>query len=175
MLVLFSTTPKRQGTPKKPVAARRRNTKSRASPSYRGFIPSSSRASQQKSKLGAKNTSPELKLRKILHALGARYTIHSSNIIGKPDVVFKSAKVAVFIDGDFWHGRNWSNRRRKLLAGANAAYWVNKIQANRSRDRFYSKLLVRSGWTVLRIWESDIHSNPIEIAVEILDVVGKRS
>jgi DNA mismatch endonuclease (patch repair protein) len=79
--------------------------------------------------------------------------------------------VVVFCDGDFWHGRDWLRRRRKLVAGANAAYWVAKIAANIARDRRNTRLLRHQGWTVVRLWETDILARPagaVEIVLEAL-------
>jgi DNA mismatch endonuclease (patch repair protein) len=86
---------------------------------------------------------------------------------GKPDVVFARVRVAVFCDGDFWHGRRWRVRREKLSRGANGAYWVAKIEANIKRDRRNRRALRRLGWRVLRVWESEILRNPGEVAERV--------
>jgi G:T-mismatch repair DNA endonuclease (very short patch repair protein) len=62
----------------------------------------------------------------------------------------------VFCDGDFWHGRDWLQRRRRLAKGSNAPYWLDKIATNRMRDRRVNRQIRRRGWTVVRIWETDI-------------------
>jgi DNA mismatch endonuclease (patch repair protein) len=87
---------------------------------------------------------------------------------GKPDIVFSAARVAVFCDG-FWHGRNWPELSRKLRTGKNASYWIPKIKANRIRDRQNQRLLERGGWTVIRLWETDIRRNS-ERAVALSDL-----
>jgi DNA mismatch endonuclease, patch repair protein len=87
--------------------------------------------------------------------------------------VFPRARLVVFCDGDFWHGKDWSRRRRKLATGANAPYWVAKIEANRARDRRRTAELRASGWTVLRVWESAIHAAPETVAREILRVLQR--
>lgn len=71
-------------------------------------------------------------------------------------MVFRAARLCVFCDGDFWHGRNWPTLRRQLEQRHNSAYWVEKIDSNRRRDRRLTKLLEASGWRVLRVWETDI-------------------
>jgi DNA mismatch endonuclease (patch repair protein) len=76
----------------------------------------------------------------------------------------------VFVDGDFWHGRRWTLRRAKLAAGANGAYWVEKIEGNISRDRRQRSKLRRAGWTVKRYWESDVFIRSAEIADEIASI-----
>jgi DNA mismatch endonuclease (patch repair protein) len=90
---------------------------------------------------------------------------------GKPDIVFVSQKVAIFCDGDFWHGRNWNHLSGKLRAGSNPSYWTQKIKTNRQRDRRTDKLLKREGWIVLRFWETDIHRDPAQAANKIVGLV----
>jgi len=62
----------------------------------------------------------------------------------------------IFCDGDFWHGKDWNARKRKLLRGSNSAYWVAKVESNIARDRRTTATLLTNGWTVIRIWESEI-------------------
>lgn len=107
------------------------------------------------------DTTPETLFRKALWARGYRYRLHSQKLPGKPDIVLTSHRVAIFIDGDFWHGGQW--RKRKLLAleeqfsktGAKA-YWLNKIRSNMRRDCQWSVSLLQHGWIVLRFWESQV-------------------
>jgi DNA mismatch endonuclease (patch repair protein) len=79
---------------------------------------------------------------------------------GKPDFVFAKARLAVFVDGDFWHGRDWASRKAKLHMGANADYWIEKIEGNIARDRRNRAVLRRQGWRVLRCWESAVIRSP---------------
>jgi DNA mismatch endonuclease (patch repair protein) len=106
------------------------------------------------------DTAHEHILRSLLWRRGLRYRKNLGSLPGKPDIVFPAARVAVFCDGDFWHGRNWELLSKKLRVGANAPYWVPKINANRNRDRRNNRLLKREGWTVVRFWETDIHEDP---------------
>ena len=108
------------------------------------------------SRIRSKNTSLEVNFRKLLWKNGlGRYRIHY-NLPGKPDIVYVSKKVAVFIDGDFWHGYNW----KKLGKVPPKKYWQGKIEKNIARAEKYNQKLRRDGWTVLRIWEHDIKKNP---------------
>jgi DNA mismatch endonuclease (patch repair protein) len=75
---------------------------------------------------------------------------------GKPDIVFLSARLCVFVDGDFWHGRDWPNLRHRLELRANPDYWIPKIARNIERDREQDQLLLALGWRVLRLWETDV-------------------
>lgn len=128
-------------------------------PSYSGFRPVSEAASRSKSKLRRTDTKPELLLRRKLWSEGLRYRKNFNKLPGKPDIIFPKQKIAVFCDGDFWHGRNWTIRRAKLAAGANAAYWVAKIESNIARDVRVNHQLQELGWTVLRFWEGDLISD----------------
>src|SRR5437762_1327736 len=81
------------------------------------------------------NTAPEVLLRKALSANGLRFVLHAADLPGCPDLIIRRHRIAVFCDGDFWHGRYWRKRKAKLTAGWNASYWVAKIDRNRQRDR----------------------------------------
>jgi DNA mismatch endonuclease (patch repair protein) len=76
-----------------------------------------------------------------------------------PDIVFDNARLVVFADGDFWHGKNWRERKAKLRRGHNSDYWVSKIERNMARDLDWNRKLRAAGWAVLRLWESDIRNN----------------
>jgi DNA mismatch endonuclease (patch repair protein) len=76
--------------------------------------------------------------------------------------------LAIFCDGDFWHGRHLRRRLQKLATGHNAAYWTAKIKSNVARDHRIKRALQDSGWTVLRLWESDVRTDPVRAAVTIL-------
>lgn len=119
--------------------------------------PAASQAARGASKKAG--TRPELALCKALWAAGLRYQKNAQDLTGKPDIVFRKARVAVFCDGDFWHGRDWAQREAKLATGNNAAYWLRKIQRNMQRDLLATARLERAGWRVLRLWEGEIRSN----------------
>jgi len=126
-------------------------------------------------KVKGTDTLGEKLLRSVLWKLGFRFRKNVRSLPGKPDVVFQRERVAVFCDGDFWHGRNWQKDRRRLAAGPNAPYWVAKIKANRERDKRYNKELKKDGWSILRFWESDVRADPIRVAQEIAEaVISKR-
>lgn len=113
------------------------------------------------SHIKAKDTKPELALRKALRDAGLTgYRKNLRSLPGTPDVAFTRYKVAVFADGDFWHGRDWGKARPKLEAGKDPGYWVSKIERNIERDRRVNAELERLGWTVIRLWGSDILKDP---------------
>ncbi|HEY0510774.1 MAG TPA: very short patch repair endonuclease [Thermoanaerobaculia bacterium] len=135
---------------------------------YKGRRPASPRASAAaRGSSKKKNTACELALRKALWASGFRYQKNVTDMPGHPDIVFPRACVAVFCDGDFWHGNNWEARRQRLKTGTNSDYWLAKIQRNMERDRETTLRLEGMGWIVLRFWESEIRSETQQI-VEII-------
>ena len=106
------------------------------------------------SKIRGKNTKPELVFRKALYAAGYRYRIDYKKLIGKPDILLKKYKTAIFIDGEYWHGHNWKERKPKVKT--NREFWIAKIERNMQRDREVNAELQRLGFTVFRFWETEI-------------------
>jgi DNA mismatch endonuclease, patch repair protein len=119
----------------------------------------------------SRNTGPELKVRTALHALGLRYRVHQRpvpELRRNADVVFRSTKVAVFIDGCYWHGCSAHGQRDHKV---NGWYWPAKIQRNVDRDRDTDRRLREAGWEVVRVWE---HEDPTTVAVQIQSIVRSR-
>jgi len=114
------------------------------------------------SSISGKNTKPELLLRRELHRLGLRYRLHSKDVFGKPDVVFRRHKVAVFVDGDWWHGRNYNKEHVRY-----SPFWQAKIKANMKRDKIVNKSLREQDWKVFRIWQKDLVKDPNKYAEDI--------
>jgi len=115
-------------------------------------------------KVKGQGTSPEILFRRAVKELGFRPIFNPTNIHGKPDLVFRKNRVAVFIDGDFWHGNQWVRRRLPSLDHQFSkpclqTMWAAKIRMNMSRDSAVSARLAEDGWSVVRFWESDIMSN----------------
>jgi DNA mismatch endonuclease (patch repair protein) len=140
-------------------------------PSYKGLKPASELASRIKSNNSRSDTKPELLLRSELWRRGLRFRKNVRTLPGKPDIVFNKAKIAIFCDGDFWHGRNWDSRKTKLASGTNPEYWIAKITANIERDKRNTNLLEELGWYVIRVWEGDIKKNSKSIAGNIEKIV----
>lgn len=116
----------------------------------------------------SRDTKPELAVRRVLHAAGARYRVSYRPLPGlrrTADIVFTRARIAVFIDGCFWHGCPSHYR----APGSNVAYWEEKIGRNRARDLKTSETLTAAGWTVLRFWS---HEDPAAVARQILISLG---
>jgi DNA mismatch endonuclease, patch repair protein len=143
-------------------------------PSFSGLKPASASSSYSKRNNPPTDTQHELLLRRELWRMGLRFRKNVRQLLGKPDLVFASARVVVFCDGDFWHGRNWKSLRSKLSQGANASYWLAKIESNMSRDNRNKALLEAAGWQVIRVWETDISRNPSAVANSIRSAVDDR-
>ncbi|MBN2485568.1 MAG: very short patch repair endonuclease [Bacteroidales bacterium] len=105
-------------------------------------------------KIKSKNTKQELKLRRALWALGYRYRKNLTSLPGKPDIVYPKYKLAIFVDGEFWHGFNWQEKKEKIQT--NRAFWVPKIERNMQRDKQNNQLLIDNGWHVMRFWEKGL-------------------
>src|SRR5262245_43422982 len=107
----------------------------RRSPSFMGLRPASEAASRAKRANRKKDTAHEVLLRKAVWRLGLRYRKHVAGLPGNPDLVFAAARMVVFCDGDFWHGRDWVRLKRQMKRRHNAHYWIAKITRNMERDR----------------------------------------
>jgi DNA mismatch endonuclease (patch repair protein) len=120
----------------------------------------------------------ESALRKALHAVGLRYRKYCNDLPGRPDIVFGRARVAVFVDGDFWHGRLLVEEGlaalKRRLRTPTRAYWITKFQRRVDRDVEVTRLLRSEGWLVLRFWESDIKGDVGRACQEIAAAVRRR-
>ncbi len=101
-----------------------------------------------------KDSKIEQLLRRELWNRGLRYQKNRTDIFGKPDIVFKGKKVAVFCDSEFWHGYNWDERKKDFKS--HQEFWIPKIERNMARDIEVTKQLESEGWTVLRFWGNEI-------------------
>ncbi len=104
----------------------------------------------------SKNTKIEVVLRKALWEKGYRYRKNCDSIPGKPDLAILKYKIAIFCDGEFFHGKDWEVLRPRLEKSNNSKYWISKISKNRKRDDEINKKLLFEGWTVIRFWGKDI-------------------
>lgn len=122
-----------------------------------------------------RDSKAELALRRELHRRGLRYRLHAPDILGRPDLVIRSRRIAIFIDGDFWHGNAWRLRGLPNLAAmfpTRTAWWVAKIERNIQRDRAVNEQLGKAGWRVIRVWESEILADPVRAATRVLERVN---
>ena len=117
----------------------------------------------------SKNTTPELVVRRVVHAAGFRFRLHRKNLPGKPDLVFPRYGVAVFVHGCFWH---WHGCGRTKMPIANAEYWRQKIEGNVRRDQAAAETLRTEGWTVHTIWECGLESGTNELVTLLRDLAS---
>ena len=116
-----------------------------------------------------RDTAPELAVRRILRAAGIGYRLGGAGLPGRPDVVMKGRRVAVFVHGCFWHGHDCARGARKPKA--NAAYWSAKIERNRARDAAARDALAARGWRVVTVWECEMKAAdfPARLVAEVRD------
>ncbi|MBL3548826.1 very short patch repair endonuclease [Chryseobacterium sp. KMC2] len=116
-------------------------------------------------------TKAEILLAKQLFSKGYRYRKNNKSVFGKPDLTFKKIKLAIFVDGEFWHGKDWETRKENIKS--NREYWIPKIEKNISRDQIVNAELKKEGWTVLRFWAKDIEKNTELYSVQIEQKIKK--
>lgn len=118
----------------------------------------------------SKDTKPERIIMSGLRKEKIYFATHAKDILGKPDIVFRRKKIAVFIDSDFWHG----HPERFIMPKTNKEYWTNKINRNKLRDKTVTKELKQLGWRVIRFWEFDIKKHPEKCIERILKEYQKK-
>lgn len=104
----------------------------------------------------SKDTSIEMRLRREMWRRGYRYRKNDKSLPGTPDITMNKYKIAIFCDGEFFHGKDWEVLRPKLMKSNNSDYWISKISNNIERDDQVNKALLCKGWTVIRFWGNDI-------------------
>ncbi len=123
------------------------------------------------SRIKGKDTRLEVQVRSALHKRGLRFRKHEKSLPGRPDIVFSRARIAVFLDGDFWHGYRFPSWETKV-----SDFWKKKINKNRDRDTKNHRKLRKMGWTVIRLWQHEIHKD-IETCINRIEsaVLGSES
>lgn len=116
-------------------------------------------------------TEPEERLAVALRKVRLQFRRNDRTLFGVPDFAFHTAKLAVFVDGDFWHGRTWF--RDGAAPATNADFWIGKFERNRRRDRLVDRELRRRGWSVLRLWASDVRKNATQSVVKVQGRLSK--
>lgn len=117
-----------------------------------------------------RDTNPEVALRKLCFALGLRYVL-GSTLTGKPDFVFPRSRVAVFVDGCFWHGCP----KHYQAPASRSEFWRQKIERNKARDALVNAKLAEEGWTVVRVWEHTVRADVQGAVSRVLSAVRSRS
>ncbi len=121
-----------------------------------GFYTTKQR-SKTMSKIKAKNSKPEMIFRRALWQEDIRYRTHVKTLPGSPDIAIKKYRLAIFVDGVFWHGYQWDVQKKRIKT--NRHFWIPKIERNMQRDRQNKEALENAGFTVMRFWEHEIKNN----------------
>ena len=121
------------------------------------------------SRIKNKNTSIEVVLRKALWREGIRYRKNYDKLPGKPDIAITKTRIAIFCDGELWHGKDWENKKTKFKT--NTDYWIPKIERNITRDNKNEKTLESMGWTVMRFWGKEINKNLMDCVNQIKETI----
>lgn len=130
--------------------------------------------SKMMSKIKSTGGKAEILLAKTLWHQGIRYFRNYKKLPGKPDIAITKYKIAVFVDGEFWHGYDWENQK-KLKIRTNRDYWIPKIERNIERDKEVNKQLIELGWTVIRFWEKhEVWSNLDQCVEKVKDAIEIR-
>jgi DNA mismatch endonuclease, patch repair protein len=135
---------------------------------HRGDIMSPEKRSALMSRIRGRGTTPELVIARLLRQAQVAYEEHVRDLPGRPDFVLRSSKVAIFVDGDFWHGWRFPAWHLKL-----SEKWEQKIARNRARDLRNFRALRRRGWMVIRIWEHQLERDPDRCVERVLLILGR--
>lgn len=122
-------------------------------------------------RIKSKDTSIEVLLRKALWNKGYRYRKNYKALPGTPDIALTKYKIAIFCDGELFHGKDWEVLKPRLAKGNNGEYWVKKIERNKNRDDEVNKALLFQGWTVIRFWGTDIKKRTDECVKVVEEAV----
>lgn len=131
--------------------------------------------SQMMSKIHSTGGKAESILAKALWHEGIRYFRNYTKIIGKPDIAITKYKIAIFVDGEFWHGYDWENQK-KIRLHHNREYWIEKIEKNIERDKYVVEQLEKQGWLVIRFWEKqEVLSNLPQCISKVKKAIEERA
>jgi len=133
---------------------------------------SEARRSYNMSRIRSKDTSPELQARRLVHGLGYRYRLHSGDIPGRPDIVFRGRKKVIFVHGCFWHQHPAPYCKIVRRPKSRTGYWNSKLDRNVQRDRTNQAALESQGWASLVIWECDLASRPEKVEAKVRRFLG---
>ncbi len=114
-------------------------------------------------------TKIERELAKAIWGKGYRYRKNNKKVFGRPDLTISKYRLAIFVDGEFWHGKNWSVRMNDHKT--NQKFWIRKIEGNISRDRIVNRRLRKEGWIVIRFWGKDVLRNLDKCILKIQDKI----
>lgn len=126
--------------------------------------------SKRMSRVRLKRGVGETMLAKLLWHSGIRYRYNYKKLPGSPDIAITKHHIAIFIDGEFWHGKDWEKRKNRLKS--NRDYWIEKIEENIARDQRVDQELFLMGWSVVRFWEKDVKKHPEDCASVVIGMIA---
>ena len=133
---------------------------------------SSEKRSEIMSRIKGKNTKIEVSVRKWLYSMGCRYRKNSASILGRPDLSIKKYRIAIFVNGCFWHGHQCLGEKRPKT---NVEFWSEKIRKNKERDKRIIESLESEGWLVINIWECELKKGKFDSRMnEVLQQINMR-
>lgn len=135
-----------------------------------GFITTPERSDLMK-KIRSTGTRTEIIFRKVFWVNGLRYRVNYKKLPGSPDIVFMKYRLCVFVDGEFWHGYNWDEKKKKIKT--NRGFWIPKIERNMARDLENNKALTEMGFTIIRFWEHQIKKDLSGCVSKVLELIKK--
>lgn len=121
------------------------------------------------SRVKLKGGKAETTLAKALWHRGYRYSKNDKRLPGSPDIAILRHHIAIFVDGEFWHGKDWETQKNRLKS--NREYWIEKIEENIARDHQNDRLLLQAGWTPIHFWEKEVIKNISECVAEIEETI----
>lgn len=136
-------------------------------------IVSPERRSEMMRRIRSEGTSPELTVRRYLHALGYRYRLHAKDLPGSPDIVFRSRRLAIFVHGCYWHRH--PDCRLAYTPKSRTEFWEDKFRANVRRDRRTAAQLEELGWRILVVWECDVRAGRLDWIIDAIEEVDAGS
>jgi DNA mismatch endonuclease (patch repair protein) len=134
---------------------------------------SQDRRSDNMARIRSKDTTPELTLRRLVHAMGYRFRLHRKDLPGKPDLVFSARKKVIFLHGCFWHQHKGCREGR--LPGTRVEYWAPKLARNRERDALSEAALKSLGWGVLTLWECEVEKDRAGVSKQLRRFLGRNA
>ena len=127
---------------------------------------------QRMAHVSLKNGKAERILAKALWHSGVRYRKNDKRLPGSPDIAITKHKIAVFVDGEYWHGQNWEERKARLRS--NRDYWIEKIEENMARDKRNNVSLSEMGWKVIRFWEKEVLKDTDSCVQRVLSLIEQK-
>lgn len=130
--------------------------------------------SAQMARVRGKDTKPEMKVRRALHGAGLRFRLQARDLPGRPDIIFRTRKLAIFVHGCFWHRHTDPGCKLARTPKSRLDFWLPKFQRNQSRDAEVKAKLAEMGWRVIEVWECQIDANHLAVLIDDVKSIDAR-